>query len=190
MDRGAQRVPLTTQLTEWDDILIRKKIVTRDQCLLAKGFSPQEVAAINAADVEDDDDDEDDAGALAAYRAQRIAEFKAAAAKLRFGTVVEVRRRDEWLSEVNDASTEAVVVVHLYQDRIDACRTLDAALEVLADRRQDVKFVRMVATEAADDWPDARLPALLVYRRGQLADQIIGSDFDFDRASLSTVMMN
>ena len=42
-DRGAQSTPFTTQLTEFDDALIKRGICSREQCLLAKGMSEDQV---------------------------------------------------------------------------------------------------------------------------------------------------
>jgi len=42
-ERGAQSVPFTTQLTDFDDALIKRDICTREQCLLAKGMSEEQV---------------------------------------------------------------------------------------------------------------------------------------------------
>ena len=42
-DRGAQATPFTTQLTEFDDALIKRGICSREQCLLAKGMSDDQV---------------------------------------------------------------------------------------------------------------------------------------------------
>jgi len=47
-DRWVQSVPLTKDLTQWDEVLMSKGIVTRDQCLLAKGFTPEQVLDIYA----------------------------------------------------------------------------------------------------------------------------------------------
>ena len=41
--RGAQSTPFTTQLTDFDDALIKRGICSREQCLLAKGMSEDQV---------------------------------------------------------------------------------------------------------------------------------------------------
>jgi len=41
-------VALTENLCEWDEILIGKDIVTRDQCLVAKGFTLDDIAGMKA----------------------------------------------------------------------------------------------------------------------------------------------
>ena len=42
-DRGAQSTPFSTQLTDFDDALIKRGICSREQCLLAKGMSEDQV---------------------------------------------------------------------------------------------------------------------------------------------------
>lgn len=198
-DRGVQTTPLTTQLTEWDDVLIRKKIVTREQCLIAKGLSAEQVAAVLIAEELDSaidlgkeerhpgegkslneldelEEELDDDSAIAKYREQRIREMKRAAAIERFGEVRNVERSD-WMREINEASKEAWVVVHIYQDYLEVCGVIDEALKALAGQRKSVKFCRIKATSASENWPDDRLPAFLVYKDGKLDHQIIGNDF-------------
>ena len=45
-DRGAVKYALTTETTEWDDVLIKKKVASREQCLIAKGFTTEQVIEI------------------------------------------------------------------------------------------------------------------------------------------------
>lgn len=202
-DRGVQTTALTTQLTEFDDVLIRKKIVTREQCLIAKGLSAEQVAAVLIAEEEEKEKEKvasferddrhpgegasleeldeleeelDDDAALARYREQRIEEMKKAAALDRFGAVSNVERSD-WMREINEASKETWVVVHIYQDYLEVCGLIDVALTSLSARRKRVKFCRIKATSASENWPDDRLPALLLYKDGKLDQQIVGNDF-------------
>ena len=42
-DRGAQATPFSTRLTDFDDALIKRGICSREQCLLAKGMSEDQV---------------------------------------------------------------------------------------------------------------------------------------------------
>lgn len=203
-DRGAHTTPITAQLTEWDDVLIKKRICTREQCLIAKGLSVDQVADILIQEADDaaaqyraqqdqlfaqaphpaegatldefDDleDELDDDSALAKYRDRRIAEMKRHASRPQFGTLLDITRQD-WMREVNDASTSAWIVVHLFQDYLESCVEIDDALRELAPRRMHVKFARIRATSAAEKWPDEHLPALLLYRNGKLDQQIIGT---------------
>jgi hypothetical protein len=42
---------ITTETTEWDDILVRKKVVSREQVMLAKGFTTEQVVEMIADEV-------------------------------------------------------------------------------------------------------------------------------------------
>eukprot|EP00632_Arachnochrysis_sp_CCMP2950_P016525 CAMPEP_0185700976 /NCGR_PEP_ID=MMETSP1164-20130828/8236_1 /TAXON_ID=1104430 /ORGANISM="Chrysoreinhardia sp, Strain CCMP2950" /LENGTH=77 /DNA_ID=CAMNT_0028367947 /DNA_START=28 /DNA_END=258 /DNA_ORIENTATION=- len=44
--RGARSVALTAELSQWDDILISKDVATREQCLIAKGFTKAQVVEL------------------------------------------------------------------------------------------------------------------------------------------------
>jgi len=211
MDRGHQTTPLTTQLTQWDDILIDKKIVTREQCLLAKGLTTAQVADVLIAEataevekklieeakfapvphpgedatleeLDELEDDLDDDSVLAKYREQRLAELAATAATSKFGSVLEIERSD-WMREINEASKESFVVVHVFQDYLEASNRVDGALSRLATERRRVKFVRIKATAAAENWPDDRLPAVLVYKDGSIAHQLMAENLAFDWAN-------
>ncbi|KAJ1461944.1 thioredoxin-like protein [Pelagophyceae sp. CCMP2097] len=206
MDRGDQAARKSAQLNDWDDVLIKKGIVTREQCLIAKGFSEDQVlqimvgeqveaqmAELNAlveeqrldthplefatADELDEleEDDFDDDAMLQKYREQRLAELKLKQATARFGSVDEIEKVD-WTRQVNEVSEGAWVVVHLYQDHVDECVVLDATLRTLAVRFPAVKFVRIKATSATENWPDHRLPALFLYHEGIAQHQLIGPE--------------
>ncbi len=54
------------------------------------------------------------------------------------------------------------------------CRLLDACLGPVARKFRAVKFVRIVATAAVENWPDRNLPTLFVYRNGALQTQLLG----------------
>uniref|UniRef100_A0A7S3JXT9 Phosducin domain-containing protein n=2 Tax=Aureoumbra lagunensis TaxID=44058 RepID=A0A7S3JXT9_9STRA len=203
-DRWVQSVPLTKDLTQWDEVLMSKGIVTRDQCLLAKGFTPEQVLDIyaeeaqNAAEatrmraarealvshpgesatieeldeLEEDELYADDA-ALAKYREARMRELKEAQERNRYGTVENIGRED-WMREVNDASQDTWVLVHLYEDCIEACQILDAMLVGLAKEYRALKFVRIRARAAVENWPEDKVPVLFLYYHGEMKHQLFG----------------
>ena len=45
-----------------------------------------------------------------------------------------------------------------------------------ADRFKYVKFLKIVSTEAVPNFPNQHLPALFIYKDGQLIKQMIGID--------------
>lgn len=49
----ASHTPLSTELSEFDEMLITKNIATREACLKCKGFTAEQVAEIMAGDEEE-----------------------------------------------------------------------------------------------------------------------------------------
>ena len=76
--------------------------------------------------------------------------------------------------QVNDASHDAWVVVHLYADPVPACEAVDAAMVVLARKFPAVKWVRACGARNVERWPDRNCPALFLYHGGETRHQQIG----------------
>ncbi|XP_065833414.1 phosducin-like protein [Oscarella lobularis] len=116
------------------------------------------------------------------YKAKRLKQLQeraaAAAASASGGNLVHLTPAT-FESSIDDNS---YVVVHLYDDSIEACRTMNKCLTRLAagagyarEAETTVRFCRMRADDApvsARFRADA-LPALLVYRDGKLAGNFI-----------------
>lgn len=93
--------------------------------------------------------------------------------QFRYGDVVEISK-DEWVSQVTDASKTGVCVcVHLYNDSLVECQLMDECLLNLAPRFPYVKFLKIRATSAVENWPEKNLPTLFVYKAGELKEQLI-----------------
>mmetsp|Transcript_19406 Transcript_19406/g.28742 ORF Transcript_19406/g.28742 Transcript_19406/m.28742 type:complete len:266 (-) Transcript_19406:45-842(-) len=201
-DRGQTSVPLTDQTTEWDDILIKKGILTKDEVLRNKGIDPDEIKILEGLEkakeihfenlknqtleeklasktgeeleeLEDEFDDDLEIEILEKIRHDRINEMKARASRARFGSVYEINKSD-WIKEVNEDSEKCFVVVHLYQDSVTECRIMEEALRILAPKFKEVKFLKIRATQAIENWPEKNLPTLFIYSKGALSSQIIG----------------
>ena len=138
--------PLSTELSEFDEMLITKNIATREACLKCKGFTAEQVAEIMAGDEEEleaetsmklaavivndeagangtddhdsyeDSDAADDDQALRAYREARVAEVRAAQARKAEGGLLVQVSKASWEAEVVAASVGRWVVVHLHAD--------------------------------------------------------------------------
>eukprot|EP00903_Cladosiphon_okamuranus_P015976 g14756.t1 len=200
-ERGSVQYQSKGETTEWEDILIKKGIVEKDDVLRGKGIDPDEqrleeaiskareaeVERLNARTIEDDmadasleeldelEDELADDGMLEKYRAQRVAEMKAKAAAAKFGELYEISKAD-WVREVTDGSKSATVVAHLYEDGIVECRVMEAALRSIASKFREVKFVKIRSQQAVEKWPEANLPTLFIYRDGALSTQLIRID--------------
>mmetsp|Transcript_21610 Transcript_21610/g.66412 ORF Transcript_21610/g.66412 Transcript_21610/m.66412 type:complete len:125 (-) Transcript_21610:54-428(-) len=81
-DRGAQTTGFSTRLTDFDDALIKRDICSREQCLLAKGMTQEQVMDLLVAEEAEARTREIEAVAVAAAadRDARKLELAAAAA--------------------------------------------------------------------------------------------------------------
>jgi hypothetical protein len=124
-------------------------------------------------DLEELEDDEDEA-VLAKFRAQRLNELKAQAAKSRSGTTLPEISKQEWKDQVTEAAYSQKVVVLLFKPGEDWCILLERQLAVVAGRFPKIKFVKIVFTSAVSDFPEKSLPCLLVYNKNDPIQQIVG----------------
>ena len=161
--------------SQWDDI--QRNLGNFEQ--LEKEVTPEELvnAAIDVLETHDplehkdldqldelEDDIEDEI--LRKYRAARIAEMNEIANKPRFGNILEISKTN-YVDEVNNAPADAWVIVYLYQDYITECQILTPILEHLANKFQNVKFVRIVATKCVENFRDADTPCMFIYKAGE-----------------------
>lgn len=190
----------TAATTEFDDELIRRGIVTMEQAMVSKGASAAEAQRLAAQaqetatseqvvveketnDTNSDDDsfEDDDDEFLQKYRQQRLAEMKQQHATATnsnvkdsnsFGQVIPIQR-PEWTHHVNEASQNCWVVVTLTSNNPALTGSIEAAVTALAQHCPSVKFVTIRSTSAIDNWPDANLPSIFIYRHGKMQQELI-----------------
>jgi hypothetical protein len=120
------------------------------------------------------EDSEDEEEFLSAFRSQRIAELRGFNQLPQFGRVLPVDKF-QFLDEVDTADPRTFVVIHVYEDYIQACRRMNAVLDQVAAKHTHVKVLKLVATEASQTLSHRALPAFLVYRDQELvADSAVG----------------
>lgn len=128
-----------------------------------------------------DDEEEEDYAFMASYREKRISEMilkskskREEHAKKTFGGVRRIER-DEWTTEVTSSSYEIPVVVLLVKENNAACDRLEKVVEDLADKyRTKTKFVRADATEIIPNYPERNTPTIILYRNGDVVENIVG----------------
>ncbi|XP_030626220.1 phosducin b [Chanos chanos] len=114
---------------------------------------------------------EDDEKCLRRYRKQCMQEMHE---RLSFGPkfegVYELDSGEAFLEVIEKEHRLTVVVVHIYKDGIKGCEALNNCLDCLATEYPSVKFCKIsaAATGAGDRFSDDVLPALLVYKSGEL----------------------
>ena len=95
-------------------------------------------------------------------------------AKKTFGGVRRIERA-EWTTEVTSSSHEIPVVVLLVKENNEACDRLEKVVEDLADKyRTKTKFVRADATEIIPNYPERNTPTIILYRNGDVVENIVG----------------
>jgi hypothetical protein len=143
---------ISGETTEWDEILIKKGITTKEEVLYKKGLNPLDfmdakelkevniidpyeitladklnVATLEELDELDEDDEFSDTNILDEYRANRLLQLKEAQARNRFGEVLEIVK-DDWIRDVTECSNSCWVVAHLYQDSILECNIMEEVI--------------------------------------------------------------
>lgn len=121
----------------------------------------------------DDDDDEDDDEFLKKFRMQRIAQLKEKSNALpTFGTLSS-KSPEDYVQLVDDMDPRVFVIVHLYEPSIAASRMLHSALDKVAQTMEHAKFIEVNALDANPNLDLICLPAILIYRGGELVQNMI-----------------
>jgi len=81
--------------------------------------------------------------------------------------------RNEFVNFVECEHPETVVVVHLYQNYIPSCMRLNSVLDEIAKKYQKTKIGRIKSTDARPGFDDMGLPALLVYKSGDVVGSYV-----------------
>jgi hypothetical protein len=105
------------------------------------------------------------------YRQQRLAELRAAADKQKFDSVREISKPD-YASQVSEASHDHWVVVHMYQDSVDASRLLHQSMQQVALKHKDIQFLRIQSDRCVEQYPHRLVPTLLIYKDGAVRLQL------------------
>jgi hypothetical protein len=123
--------------------------------------------------ISDDDGDGDDDDLLKQFRQQRIAQLQNKShAMPTFGTLSSISP-EEYVELVDDIDPRVFVVVHLYEPSISASRMLHLALDKVAQAMEYAKFIEVKALDANPNLDLICLPAILVYKGGNLVCNMI-----------------
>jgi len=138
----------------------------------------------------EDTGDDDVERIVEQFRQQRLAELN----KLkdaRFGRVYPIGR-DDYTREVTEASSidqdeeehkgkGTGVVCFLYKDGIPRSEKTFEHIRILAQRHPHTKFVSIVGDKCIPNLPDTRIPMLIIYRNGEVLNQIVSWGADRER---------
>jgi hypothetical protein len=174
--------------TEWEDIhvklknyLPKEKDPTGEQMEklaieTAERFDPLENKTLDELKIMEEDNDEDEE--IRRYKEMRLAEMKEFAKKPKFGKVAEIRKQD-YLSEVNNAPKDVFVVLHLYQDCVEECMILNEIFNYLSRKFILVKFLKIVANNCVENFSDSDCPAVFIYFNGKPIKQFLRANYYF-----------
>ena len=172
--------------TEWEDILIKhnvipepERIYTDDEIQLS--YKSNNISELKkelelsekSLDQLDELEDDLDENILELYRNKRMAEMLQQSSKEKYGRLFHIGQTD-YTNEVTNESNNCLVVVHLFQNSLPACKLINSLLEQLAPQHKAIKFVKIIASEAIKNWPERQCPALLVYNKTNIFRQFIG----------------
>ncbi|KII89313.1 hypothetical protein PLICRDRAFT_109487 [Plicaturopsis crispa FD-325 SS-3] len=124
------------------------------------------------------------------YRRHRIAQDRNEEKKARFGRVYPISRED-YTREVTEASMVdeeddddergTGVVCFLYKDGITRSDLASRHVQILAARHPRTKFVSIVGDKCIANLPDTRVPMFIIYRKGEVLNQLVSWGADRER---------
>jgi hypothetical protein len=105
---------------------------------------------------------------VAKYRAERLAQLKRTHTRRTFGALTRVTPF-QFVDEVDQEDPRVVVVVHLHDDSVPACRDVSQCLGHIAAHRRSVKFLSLAAHDARHLTGDSKdndfpAPTLMIYK--------------------------
>lgn len=150
-----------------------------------------------AEDVRQTDQDELDAelaellnddNVLLQFQQQRMREMleRCGRQQKQFGTVIPLGNGDEFLNAIDNEDKSIPIIVHIYENKLTACKTMNQCLDELAQSYKHVKFCKIIGSVAgmSAKFKVDGIPALLVYKAGNLignfvrvADELGGDEF-------------
>lgn len=118
-----------------------------------------------------------DDGILLQFQQQRMMEMmNRCGRKLKqFGRVHSFSTADEFLHGIDKEDPLVTVIVHIYENKLQACKTMNRCLDELAPTYVAVKFCKILGSVAgmSKNFKVTAVPALLVYKNGNLIGNFI-----------------
>lgn len=124
-------------------------------------------------ELEDLEDDFADDQFLEKYREKRLKEMREKSGTVQFGSVLSIGRAD-FVGEVTNAGDQVKVVVLLYTKMQERSRKLLRCMEELAAQFVGTKFVKIIATECIEGYPDQNVPTVLLYENSSCKHTLVG----------------
>lgn len=184
--------------TQFDDELIRRGIVTKEQALMAKGMTLEQARELLRSsgqtetmepkvELDEDEDEEDfleeeDDEFMKEYREKRLASMMQPKNEPR------MIDRTEWVRYVNEASHRQWVVVCLTSSDTERTGVVETSVRKVAETTPTVSFVMIPAHSAIANWPVANLPSLFLYRDGKMQHELVRLRADLSPEDLRGIL--
>ncbi|CAL1678567.1 unnamed protein product [Lasius platythorax] len=112
---------------------------------------------------------------LLEYQKQRMKEMLSKTEKLYFGKVIDLESTDQFLQAIDEEDKSVTIIVHIYEDNVPGCETMNGCLISLAEEYPHVKFCRILGSIAglSKQFKKFGVPALLVYKKGQVIGNFV-----------------
>lgn len=125
---------------------------------------------------------------LLQFQQQRMREMLQQSGKHQqlFGAVIPLTNGDEFLNAIDNEDKSVQIIIHIYENKMLACKTMNRCLDELAQTYKNVKFCKIAGLAAgmSANFKVDGIPALLVYKGGhlignfiRLADELGGNEF-------------
>lgn len=117
---------------------------------------------------------------LKAYRQKRIEEMRRTLANVpKFGSLFSIDKKD-FIDAIDKEKPEVKIIVHIYEDEVEACQAMNGCIACLAKEYPTVKFCKMKASDAlSKKFSVDGVPALLVYKNGEVVGNFVRLSDEF-----------
>lgn len=181
--------------TQWDDIhrklgnyeeLPKEKTqaeYTKEAIEQMEGYNALE--HLDDQEIEEMEDDLDEEF-MRQYKAKRLQELQQTKDQPKFEGIREITRQD-YIDEVTNAPKGTYVVLHLYQNSVEACELMNRALFEASEKYKHIKFLKIVATKCIENYPDHNCPTLVIYLNGTLLVTLPKLDKKYRKLTLAAI---
>lgn len=168
--------------SEWNDILRSHGIIPEKppsptaqlEEALDEAVKKQHENRLESKDLDELEEleDEEDEDFLNSYKAKRMDELKKLNEKKKFGYVLPLSK-DEYETEVTQASNEYFVIVHMSLLSSLQSRLIASILIEVASKFPEIKICDIPATRCIENYPESNCPTLVIYHKTKVVKQYI-----------------
>lgn len=93
----------------------------------------------------------------------------------KFGSLIHLSTGDDFLKAIDNENKCVSIIIHIFDEKYRACKTMNSCLEKLAPEYPLIKFckIQSTATQLSKQFKTSALPALLAYKNGQVIGNFV-----------------